>query len=62
MFEIKIAHTPEGAVTKWDSSKHEVDPHLNGEVDMPLPIDPTGVHLDPDELAKAKAAAEQTAK
>lgn len=59
MFEIKLAHTPEGAVTKWDSSKHEVDPYLNGEKDIPLPIDPTGLHIDPDELAKAKAKAEE---
>ena len=59
MYEIKLAHTPVGAVTEWDSSKHEVDPNLNKEQDIPLAIDPTGLHIDPDQLAKAKAEAEQ---
>lgn len=59
MFEIRLAHTPLGAVSEWDSSKHEVDPNLNKEQDIPLAIDPTGLHIDPDQLAKAKAEAEQ---
>ena len=59
MYEIKLAHTPVGAVTEWDSSKHEVDPNLNKEQDIPLAIDPTGLHIDPDQLAEAKAKAEQ---
>ena len=59
MFEIKLAHTPLGAVTEWDSSKHDVDPNLNKEQDIPLAIDPTGLHIDPAQLAKAKAEAEQ---
>lgn len=47
MYDLKICHTPETAVTVWDSSKKETDPLLNEEQTQ-IPIDPLGLHIAND--------------
>lgn len=68
MYEIKIAHVPMGAVTEWDSSKHETDPHLNGDEGPTIPQDPLGPYISEEDAKKMmeealqKKAAEEATK
>lgn len=44
MHDITISHLPQSAVISYDSSKQEIDPHLDEEMPS-VPVDPFGLHV-----------------
>lgn len=45
MFDLSFSHVPETAISMRDSSKQEVDPHLDDDGALPLAVEPFGGHI-----------------